>query len=284
MRATVAALVAVGAILVAAAPGDASCVGRYVVLRARGALLRRALDVIVLGVDSAVIDPTCGAAPIRARGRRIVASWPRCDGRVRMRLRARLTADCSVVRGSLGATAFTAATSVCGDGIVDPGNGETCDDGNTFDGDGCDESCGVCSAPATFASTWDAIGVNVFQRYGCTSCHGHLPGAPFDLGPPGVYDRIVDVAALDAVGLFEIRRGDRRLSLLWLKLAKATFGDDAYAAVPGHGMPIGGRLTPDELEAFGRWIDGGAPRDGLVPGAGALLASCAAGGAVAPAP
>lgn len=32
---------------------------------------------------------------------------------------------------------------VCGDGIFDPGAGETCDDGNTTDGDGCDSSCQV---------------------------------------------------------------------------------------------------------------------------------------------
>jgi cysteine-rich repeat protein len=31
------------------------------------------------------------------------------------------------------------ATSVCGDGAVDPG--ESCDDGNRNTGDGCDASC-----------------------------------------------------------------------------------------------------------------------------------------------
>ncbi|CAG5169352.1 uncharacterized protein ALTATR162_LOCUS7031 [Alternaria atra] len=30
---------------------------------------------------------------------------------------------------------------VCGDGVTDPGNGEECDDGNNFDGDGCSSSC-----------------------------------------------------------------------------------------------------------------------------------------------
>jgi len=36
----------------------------------------------------------------------------------------------------------------CGDGVVDPGEGEQCDDGNLVDGDGCDSDCtfssGVC--------------------------------------------------------------------------------------------------------------------------------------------
>jgi cysteine-rich repeat protein len=33
------------------------------------------------------------------------------------------------------------ATSYCGDLVVDSANGETCDDGNTNDGDGCDNQC-----------------------------------------------------------------------------------------------------------------------------------------------
>ncbi|KAF9698815.1 hypothetical protein EKO04_003336 [Ascochyta lentis] len=32
-------------------------------------------------------------------------------------------------------------TGVCGDGVVDKGNGEDCDDGNNEDGDGCSASC-----------------------------------------------------------------------------------------------------------------------------------------------
>lgn len=34
-----------------------------------------------------------------------------------------------------------AALSFCGDGVVDPGRGETCDDGNAVPGDGCDVTC-----------------------------------------------------------------------------------------------------------------------------------------------
>jgi len=33
----------------------------------------------------------------------------------------------------------------CGDGVVDPGEGEECDDGNLVDGDGCDSDCTVTS-------------------------------------------------------------------------------------------------------------------------------------------
>jgi cysteine-rich repeat protein len=34
-----------------------------------------------------------------------------------------------------------ASSSKCGDGVVDPDRGETCDDGNTVDGDGCSSTC-----------------------------------------------------------------------------------------------------------------------------------------------
>jgi cysteine-rich repeat protein len=35
----------------------------------------------------------------------------------------------------------SASSSKCGDGVVDPDRGETCDDGNTIDGDGCSSTC-----------------------------------------------------------------------------------------------------------------------------------------------
>jgi len=36
-------------------------------------------------------------------------------------------------------------TTRCGDGVVDTGDGETCDDGNLDDGDGCHENCSAVS-------------------------------------------------------------------------------------------------------------------------------------------
>ena len=43
-------------------------------------------------------------------------------------------------------------TSACGDGFADPARGEDCDDGNTTDGDGCDNDCTfTCSADADCA-------------------------------------------------------------------------------------------------------------------------------------
>jgi hypothetical protein len=71
--------------------------------------------------------------------------------------------------------------------------------------------------------------------------------------------------------------GDRTTSFVWLKLAEGALGGEYVAAVPGAGMPIGGKTTPAELEAVGRWIDAGAPRDGIVPGTEALFAGCGSG-------
>src|SRR5262249_8546662 len=45
--------------------------------------------------------------------------------------------------------------NVCGNGLIEAGNNETCDDGNTLDGDGCPASCHVDSCTPT-ASTFGA--------------------------------------------------------------------------------------------------------------------------------
>lgn len=266
-------------------PAETPCAGRYVVRTATGSLLVAAAttpgDTIVLDGTNAVVDPLCGAAVVRAtrtRHRwRLAASWPGCRGAARLRLRARASADCSLLRGVATGprarrTRFEAAMSFCGDGVVDAGRGERCDDGNILDGDGCDAACGRCSGPTTFASTWDAIQTNVFVRHGCVDCHGARLTAGLDLRPPGAWARLVGVPVPDAPGLFEIAPGDRTTSLVWLKIAKATAG--GYDDVPGPGMPIGLPLPPEAVEAFGRWIDAGAPETSLVAGAEALLAAC----------
>jgi cysteine-rich repeat protein len=235
----------------------------------------------VLDASGVLIDPACGAAAVRVRGSSIVAAWGACGSHARLRMRAHATADCSLLRGVVSAkgeraSRFRAATSTCGDGIVDPGSGERCDDGNFLDGDACDATCGRCSDPATLTSTWAAIESAVIARYGCATCHGATPTAGLDLRPPDAYDAIVGVPVASMPGLLQIRPGDRTTSFVWLKLAHGTLGD-AYAEVPGAGMPIGGRVTPDEVEAVGRWIDAGAPRDGVVAGTDALRAACGSG-------
>ena len=84
------------------------------------------------------------------------------------------------------------AVVVCGDGVVDPG--ETCDDGNTIDGDGCGASCAVeegweCPTPGTPCTSVCGDGVlvgveecddgNTIDGDGCSAtCFSETPGCP----------------------------------------------------------------------------------------------------------
>jgi cysteine-rich repeat protein len=65
-------------------------------------------------------------------------------------------ADCSLVSGGRNrCTAGVCSAPRCGDGIVQPERGETCDDSNTVNGDGCSEICVAGRAPrggTSFAS------------------------------------------------------------------------------------------------------------------------------------
>lgn len=251
-----------------------TCEGRYVLTRATGTLVRGPGDVIVLDATSAVLDPTCAAAPITTHGRRLAARWHGCRGRRTFRLKLRASADCTLLRGTVSASGahasrFVAVASRCGDGVVDPGAGERCDDGNQDPGDGCDASCGRCVDPSTFDGTFAAIQANVFDAR-CVACHGESATAGLDLRAPGSYARIVGAPA--ALGRFEIAPGDRTKSLIWLKLAKATFGSSDETL--GGGMPFGYALPPDVVDAVGTWIDAGAPAPGFVPGAEALSIPC----------
>ena len=51
----------------------------------------------------------------------------------------------------------TTLPAVCGDGVVDFAAGETCDDGNTLDGDACPSTCRI----ATCAATSGTLGIDV---------------------------------------------------------------------------------------------------------------------------
>jgi cysteine-rich repeat protein len=236
-------------------------------------------DTIVLDATSAVIDPACGAATVAVhamrRGTRIAARWMACRGARALRLRLRASTDCTLLKGTVTGhgrqSRVVAVTSTCGDGVVDPGRGERCDDGNRLDGDGCDSSCGACSGPTDFAATWDAIQTNVFDR-ACTTCHGASASGGLDFRAPGTYQRIVGATAPDDPALLLVHPGDRATSFLWLKIEKGTAG--GHDEVSGPGMPIGPSLPADVVDAIGRWIDAGAAENGLVAGTDALTRAC----------
>lgn len=282
LAAAFALVLAAGPPAFGAAPRAASgsaCVGRYVLARASGRLVDRSRDTIVLDATSAVIDPACGAATVAVRplrrGARISARWLGCRGARVLTLRVRASTDCTLLEGSVTGhgrrSHVVAVTSTCGDGVVDPGRGERCDDGNLVDGDGCDASCGACSGPTTFTATWDAIQTNVFDR-ACTTCHGANASGGLDFRAPGTYARIVGVPAPDDPALLYIHAGDHAASFLWLKLEKGTAG--GHDEVSGPGMPVGPPLPADVVDALGQWIDAGAPETGIVAGTEVLTKAC----------
>jgi hypothetical protein len=271
------AMAALAFVVFDARSAGAACAGRYVVTRANGSLVAGPGDVVVLDAAGAVVDPACGVATAHVRavrgGSRVVARWLGCHGRRVLRLRVRASADCTLLRGTMSAGArrsrLVAVTSRCGDGVVDPGTGERCDDGAANGGASCDTSCGRCVDPSTLTSTWAAIQANVFDR-SCIVCHGDKLTAGLDLRRPDSYSHIVGVPA--ASGRFEVKPGARTESLLWLKLAKASYGSDDESLAGG--MPFGFALSPDVVEAVGRWIDAGAPPGGIVDGTAPLFVGC----------
>lgn len=134
-----------------------------------------------------------------------------------------------------------------------------------------------CSG-GTFDSTFALIQKAVFENHGCTSqvCHGS-PGAPggggLDLRPEVAHENLVDTDATTVSGWKRLVPGRREASLLFINLAAGT--DPAGTRAPLRAMPVGyPPLTADELDAVRRWIEAGAPKEGVVPGTAELLDAC----------
>jgi cysteine-rich repeat protein len=168
-------------------------------------------------------------------------------------------------------------TPVCGNGMQEPG--EECDDGNTYDGDGCRSDC-VKTDCAAFANTFDLIQQAIFENHGCTAnaCHGNGQSGGLDLRAENAYDALIDMPSSVDPARHRIEPGDPQRSVLFLKLAEKTLPDQYPPAELGVGtpMPLGPvpGLSEDELEALRRWIYGAAPRTGSVAGVADLLHAC----------
>ena len=168
-------------------------------------------------------------------------------------------------------------TPVCGNGMQEPG--EECDDGNTYDGDGCRADC-VKTACTAFANTFDLIQQAIFVNHGCSvgACHGNAESGGLDLRAGASYDALIDQPSSVDPSRKRIEPGDPQRSVLFLKLAAKTLPDQYPPAELGVGtpMPLGPvpGLSEDELEALRRWIYGAAPRTGSVAGVGDLLDAC----------
>jgi hypothetical protein len=84
----------------------------------------------------------------------------------------------------------------------------------------------------------------------------------------------VDVAAETVPGWSRVRTGQKDESLLWLNLAAKTLPNEYQA--PLRAMPLDPvpALRADELELVRRWIEIGAPREGVVAGTEDLVDAC----------
>lgn len=168
-------------------------------------------------------------------------------------------------------------TPACGNGMQEPG--EECDDGNSYDGDGCRGDCVKTECDA-FPNTLDLIQHAIFENHGCAAdaCHGIAQSGGLDLRAGASYDGLVDVPSSVDPARRRIEPGDPQLSVLFLKLAAKTLPDQYPAGELGIGtpMPLGPipGLSEDELEAVRRWIYGAAPRTGSVAGVADLLHAC----------
>ena len=146
-------------------------------------MIDRASRVVSIGSGcpavSATVLPT-------SKGTRIHAVWPvgACTGlKGRAQLKARILPGCRLLSGTLVAKKLRKPfkdiplSTGCGDGLVDPGLGETCD-GATGCGAGehC-VGCDVCAPGAVASPTTTTLPTNVTTR----CCQA--TGACFDAGP-----------------------------------------------------------------------------------------------------
>ena len=76
-------------------------------------------------------------------------------------------------------SAVGACKSVCGDGILIPGAGEQCDDGNTTDGDGCSHDCKQ-EAGYTCVSSYDSPPPNLSIPIIVRDFQGYRSDGPVD--------------------------------------------------------------------------------------------------------
>jgi hypothetical protein len=185
---------------------------------------------------------------------------------------------------------------VCGNNVQEVGEG--CDDGDLVPDDGCANDCTVSECEGeVFASTFEAIQKKVIDDYGCSTsiCHGksdhesglHLKPSSDPAGLAQVladnYDALLTALPETDVN-FEhfVVPGDSKTSLFWAALYKDALcvGNPSPPsecdAIPASvsGMPEGGTLPVEYVEAIDLWLRGGAPFDLVVAGTADRLGSC----------
>jgi hypothetical protein len=124
---------------------------RYVVTAGAGMLADGSGAPPIMAIADGGVAVVNGCAPTRQRvrvkrkGTSLRLRWSSCGNRTDVRLKATLTTSCDVILGKVRArrqraSSFGAVPSVCGDGVVDTGAGEQCDES------ACDagETCASC--------------------------------------------------------------------------------------------------------------------------------------------
>lgn len=128
----------------------------------------------------------------------------------------------------------------------------------------------------SFDGTFALIQKAIFENRGCTNalCHGAAEAGGLDLRESVSFEELIDAGAESVDGFRRVVPGQKNHSLLWLNLAAKTYPEIWTAPLRPMPADPAAPLTFDELEAVRLWIEAGAPREGVVPGTGALLDAC----------
>jgi len=158
---------------------------------------------LVTAVRAALGEPaTCSAADREGDGvtiDEVVAAVSNSTSGCPAAGTATPTATPTPTRTPQSATATTTPVAGCGDGIVDFANGETCDDSNTVDDDGCPancriRTCALSSEPVevdidfTVPGGIEVVGVQTFLRYA-----DGVVGIPGRGGDDRIFDRLTEI-------------------------------------------------------------------------------------------
>ncbi len=187
-----------------AAPKPPLCTdGRFAV--AGQPLLAPGGEVVVLENKMLAIGTVCSARRARLRRRKagtaVITDFRKSDcpgiGQ-RVRLKALITDGCSAMSGTVKVrkqprVEFTAATSVCGDGVIDGGLGEVCDGSTT----GCDagEVCdATCRCLAIRADKSSPIEITTDGRTVVAANEDTDSASFFSVGADGLLTKLQEVA------------------------------------------------------------------------------------------
>jgi len=138
----------------------------------------------------------------------------------------------------------------CGDGIQDPG--ETCDDGNLEDGDGCDADCEIETDPGILP-TLASIQTNIFTPF-CAVCHTPGGTGPMPLNTEEAsYESLVNFPFSFYCAVPRVDPGNPDGSCVVLKI-EGSPQTSGTAMPPPPAPPLG----QAQIDAIREWIEQGA--------------------------